>query len=94
MGDEADEETGVDLGPRVPVEGAPLARVTARLTWPITKSDVEDREGETVIRTPSGPQPISSVLEAVDETSFDRPQRFEEAVRAAIGTGPIPPADE
>lgn len=93
MSDEEDE-AGVDLGPAVPVEGAPLARVTARLTWPITRSSLVRKEGSTVIRTPEGPRELASVLESVDETYFESPHSFERHVRAVVGTGPIPAADE
>ena len=94
MSDEDDEEPAVELGERTPVEGAPLARVTSRLTWPKEKSEIDRLEGDSVIRTPEGPQELSTVLEAVDETYFQRHQEFETHVRAVIGTGPVPTADE
>ncbi|ARS88622.1 DUF5789 family protein [Natrarchaeobaculum aegyptiacum] len=93
MSDDEDEEH-VTLGEHTPVEGAPLARVSSRLTWPKAKSDIVGREGDTVIRTPGGPQELAAVLESVDETHFERRQEFESHVRAVIGTGPIPTADE
>jgi hypothetical protein len=89
----ADDETAVTLGEGRPVEGAPLARVGARLMWGIEKSTVVDREGETVIRTPDGPRELADVLAAVDEPYFGTQQEFEQAVRDVIGTGPVPTAD-
>jgi len=89
----ADEETAVTLGEGRPVEGAPLARVGARLMWGIEKSTVVDREGETVIRTPDGPRELADVLAAVDEPYFGTQQEFKQAVRDVIGTGPVPTAD-
>ncbi len=94
MSDEDDEEPAVTLGDQTPIEGAPLARVTSRLTWPKEKSEVDRLEGDSVIRTPDGPQSLSSILESVDETYFQRHQEFETHVRDVIGTGPIPTADE
>ncbi|RQG90259.1 hypothetical protein EA462_09775 [Natrarchaeobius halalkaliphilus] len=94
MSDDEDEEPAVSLGEHTPVEGAPLARVTSRLTWPKEKSEIDRLEGESVVRTPDGPTPLSSILEDVDETYFQRSQEFEGCVRAVIGTGPIPTADE
>lgn len=95
MSDEDDsEEHPVTLGEHRPVEGAPLARVTSRLTWPKEKSEVDRLEGASVVRTPDGPRELSAVLEDVDETYFERRQEFESRVRDAIGTGPIPTADE
>ena len=95
MSDEEDDsEPAVALGEGEPVEGAPLARVTSRLTWPIEASEVDRREGESVIRTPDGPRELSGVLEEIDETYFERRQEFENHVRDVVGTGPIPTADE
>ncbi|QFU81220.1 DUF5789 family protein [Natronorubrum aibiense] len=94
MSDEDDEEPAVTLGDQIPVEGAPLARVTSRLTWPKEKSEVDRLEGDSEIRTPDGPQSLSVILEDVDETYFQRHQEFEAHVRDVIGTGPIPTADE
>jgi hypothetical protein len=94
MADEEDEETAVTLGEGDPVEGAPLARVAARLMWGIEKSAIVEREGDTVIRTPDGPRELADVLADVDEPYFATRQEFEDAVEAVIGTGPIPTADE
>lgn len=95
MSDEADEgdgdaqEPAVELGEATAVEGQPLARVAARLTWPHEVSRIEEQEGDSVIRTPSGPQTVSAVLEEVDETYIDSRQAFVTAVRDAVGTGPV-----
>ncbi|MFA9416760.1 DUF5789 family protein [Natrinema sp. HArc-T2] len=95
MSDEdEDAEPTVSLGTHTPVEGAPLARVSSRLTWPKEKSEIDRLEGETVLRTPDGPRELSDVLDAIDETYFQRHQEFETHVRDVIGTGPIPTADE
>ena len=93
MADEADEEDEaepvVELGAATPVEGQPLARVAARLTWPHELSRIVDQEGDSVIRTPSGPQTVSAVLDDVDETYIDSRQAFVTAVQDVIGTGPV-----
>jgi len=88
-----DEDSPVALGPGQSVEGAPLARVAARLTWGIERSTVLEREGDTVIRTPDGPRELADVLAGVEETYFATQQEFERAVRPIIGTGPVPTAD-
>lgn len=89
-----DDDTAVELGEGNPVEGAPLARVSARLMWGIEKSAVLEREGDTVIRTPDGPRTLADVLEAVDQPYFSTQREFEDAVRAVIGSGPVPTADD
>lgn len=92
MSDE--EDPAVELGERTPVEGAPLARVTSRLSWPIQKSEIDRLEGDSVVRTPDGPRELSAILESVEETYFERYQEFEAHVRDVIGTGPVRTADE
>ena len=95
MADDSDEdEPAVELGEGATVEGAPLARVASRLHWPIQKSEIDRKEGETVIRTPDGPQELTEILDGVDVPYFERRQEFINVVRDAIGTGPIPTADE
>jgi hypothetical protein len=96
MADEEDEdaEPAVELGEREPVEGAPLARVASRLTWPQEKSRVRDKEGDSVVRTESGPQTLSDVLDAVDETYFDTRQTFVDEIRAEVGAGPVQTTEE
>jgi hypothetical protein len=92
--DEDSEKPAVTLGAGNPVEGAPLARVSARLMWGIEKSAIDQREGDTVIRTPDGPRELGDVLASVEGTYFATRQEFEAAVRDVIGTGPVPTADE
>lgn len=89
--DDADEEATptVQLGDGRAVEGAPIARVAARLTWPQTKSDILEKFGDTDIRTPDGPESLATILESVDITYFDRRQTFVAAVRDVIGREPV-----
>jgi hypothetical protein len=96
MSDDTDEAEApaVELGVGEPVEGAPLARVASRLTWPQEASRVREKEGDATIRTPDGPRDLDSILDAVDETYFDTRQTFLAAVRSEVGTGPIPTAEE
>jgi hypothetical protein len=92
--DEAEAEPAVELGDGAAVEGAPVARVAARLMWGIEKSEVAAREGDTVVRTPDGPRELSAVLDEVDETYFPTRQDFLAAVEGAVGTGAVPTAGE
>jgi hypothetical protein len=92
--EEAEEEPAVELGEGTAVEGVPVARVASRLTWPHEKSRVAERAGDVVVRTPDGPQQLSDVLDDVEPTYFDTRQSFLDAVREAVGTGPVPTADE
>lgn len=88
--EEEDDGPVVELGEGPDVEGVPLAQVTSRLHFGIDKSEVVRREGETTLRTPDGPRALSDVLAESDETFFPTRQAFESAVRAVIGTGPVP----
>lgn len=92
--DDAKDEPAVELGEGEAVEGAPLARVASRLTWPQQASAVRKKEGDATIRTPDGPQSVDSVLDEVDETYFDTRQTFLSAVRSVTGTGPVATAEE
>ncbi len=92
MTDDNEDEPAIELGEGEPVEGAPLARVSARLMWGIGKSTVVEREGDAQIRTPDGPRKLEEILHEVDHTYFDSRQTFERAVRDVIGTGPVPTA--
>lgn len=96
MAEDNDEEEGpvVELGEGESVEGAPLARVTSRLHWPIEHSEVDRKEGDATIRTPDGPQELSAVLDEVDVSYFESRQEFTDAVREIVGTGPVQTADE
>lgn len=88
--EEADSEPpAVQLGDGRDVEGAPIARVAARLTWPQTHSDIVEKVGETEIRTPDGPETVETVLESVDTTYFDRRQTFVNAVFDVVGRQPV-----
>lgn len=90
MADDDDEETHVELGPRTPVEGAPLARVASRLTWGLEKSEVARREGDVEVRTADGPVRLADALDAVDDTYFASRNAFVDAVRAQLPNGPVP----
>jgi hypothetical protein len=94
--DDADEETepAVPLGDGPPVEGAPLARVAARLTWPQEASKIRGKEGGATVRTPDGPRTLDDVLDEVDVTYFDSRQSFVAAVEAVVGVGPVPTAED
>ncbi|PSP76069.1 hypothetical protein BRC81_13795 [Halobacteriales archaeon QS_1_68_20] len=85
-----EEEPAVELGEGESVEGPPLARVASRLTWPQERSEIRRKEGETVIRTPDGPQELDAVLDDVGITYFEKRQEFVQAVRDVVGTGPVP----
>ena len=87
--EESEDEPAVELGEGPAVQGAPVARVAARLTWGIEHSTVVEREGDTEIRTPDGPKALADVLEAVDEPYFATRQEFVQAVEDAVGTGPV-----
>jgi len=92
--DEDADEPVVELGDGPVVEGAPLARVASRLTWPIERERLLDREGDAEIRTPDGPRRLAAVLDGVETTYFDTRQTFLEAVRDAVGRGPVPTAGD
>ena len=88
--EESDDEPAVEIGEGESVAGAPLARVGSRLTWGIEQSKIIEREGDTEIRTPDGPQTLETLLEDVDVPYFEHRREFESAVRGVIGDGPIP----
>ncbi|WP_302080984.1 DUF5789 family protein [Salinibaculum rarum] len=88
--DESEDEPAVSLGEGADVEGAPVARVAERLMWGIEKSEIEAREGDTVVRTPDGPRDLSAVLSEIDETYFATRQEFTDAVETVLGTDPVP----
>jgi hypothetical protein len=90
MTDDDSEEPAVTLGAGQAVEGAPLARVSARLMWGIEKSAVREREGETLIRTPDGPTELETLLTDVDKQYFSTRQEFEAALSDVIGDGAVP----
>jgi len=88
--EEEDEGPAVELGEGESVEGAPLARVAARLTWGIEKSEIERREGDTEIRTPEGPRELSDLLAEVDVPYFESRHEFADVVGEVVGDGPVP----
>ena len=88
--DEEEAEPTVELGPRTPVDGAPLARVASRLTWGIERSEIVRREGDVEIRTADGPVRLADALEDVDDTYFASRTAFVDAVRAVLPDGPVP----
>ncbi|WP_135302298.1 DUF5789 family protein [Haloarcula amylovorans] len=90
--DESEEEDApaVELGEGPDVEGAPLSRITARLTWGIEHSTIVEREGDSVVRTPDGPQQLSEIMVDINETYFSDRHEFTEAVRGVISEGPVP----
>ena len=92
--EEEDEGPVVELGEGEAVEGAPLERVTARLYFGIEKSEVDRREGDTVVRTPDGPRELGDVLAETEETYFETRRALESTVETIVGTGPVPTADE
>ncbi|GGN14502.1 DUF5789 family protein [Halarchaeum nitratireducens] len=88
--DEEAAEPAVELGPGAPVEGAPIARVASRFTWGIQRSEIVRRDGETTIRTPTGPRRLADVLAHCDVPYFESRREFVETVREQIGDGPVP----
>ncbi|ELZ91827.1 hypothetical protein C440_15984 [Haloferax mucosum ATCC BAA-1512] len=87
--EEADEAPAVELGEGASVEGAPLARVASRLTWPQEKSRILQKEGDAVIRTPDGPQTLEDILADADETYFETRQTFVDDVYDIVGRAPV-----
>lgn len=87
--DTEDDAPAVELGAGETVEGAPLAQVASRLTWPQEKSLIERKEGDAVVRTPDGPQPLADILADIDVTYFDTRQTFMDAVHDVVGAGPV-----
>lgn len=91
-GEEEEDEPVVELGDGPDVEGAPVSRVVSRLFFPIERSEVLRREGETTVRTPDGPQAVGDVLEGTDEVYFETSADLVNTVRSVVGTGPVPTA--
>lgn len=87
--DEEEAEPAVELGEGPDVEGQPVARVAARLTWPAQQSDVVAVEGDATIRTPEGPRELADVLAASDVGLFETRGDFVEAVETVVGSGPV-----
>jgi hypothetical protein len=93
MTEEDDTEPAVELGEGQQVEGAPIARVISRLTWPQEASRIREKEGNSTVRTPAGPRDLAEILDEADETYFASRQEFREAVEAVVGTGPVKPTE-
>lgn len=91
--DEEDEGPAVPLGEGAPVEGVPVARVAAQLTWGIERSEIRRKHGETTIRTPDGPRELGDVIDEIDIPYFERRKEFLDAVRDVVGVGPVPTAE-
>ena len=91
---ESEDEPAVSLGEGAAVEGAPVARVAERLMWGIERSEIEAREGDTVVRTPDGPRELPDILDEVDRTYFATRQEFTDAVEEVMGAGPVPTVEE
>lgn len=93
--DESEEEEApaVELGEGEAVEGAPVARVASRLTWPIEAGRIREREGDSTVRTPDGPRDVDEILDESEETYFESRQHFTREVEAVIGTGPVQTAE-
>lgn len=87
--EEETDEPAVELGEGPAVEGAPVARVASRLTWPADASEVERKEGESVLRTPDGPRALADVLADSDVAYFDSRRSFVAAVEDVTGSGPV-----
>jgi hypothetical protein len=92
--EEEDEAPAVELGDGAAVEGAPLARVASRLSWAMERSEIDRKEGDSVIRTPDGPRELSEILDEVDVPYFEDRQEFEGVVREVVGHAPVQTAEE
>lgn len=93
--EEAEEETEptVELGEGRDIEGAPLARVASRQTWPQQASRIRRKEEGTTIRTPTGPRKLEEVLAATEMTYFASRQEFYDEIESVIGIGPVQPTE-
>lgn len=85
-----DGEPAVELGSANQVEGAPIARIASRLSWPQEKGRILSKVGEETIRTPDGPQQLNSIIADVETSYFGTRQQFLQDIEAVIGRGPIP----
>lgn len=88
--EESEDEPAVELGPEASIEGAPIARVASRLSWPARKSDIEEQEGDSTIRTPEGPKELQTMLDSIETTYFDRRQTFIDELSEVTATGAVP----
>ena len=86
--DDAETPPSVSLGPDEPVAGAPIARVAARLHYPLPRSQLLDRAGTVEIRTPSGPTQLGTIIEASDARLFPTAAALISTVRETVGEAP------
>ena len=91
--DPEEESPAVTLGDGPPVEGAPLSRVASRLSWPQSADSIQEKEGETPIRTANGPIALADILEDVETSYFATRREFVHDIRAVIGYGPVETAE-
>lgn len=87
MGEESETDTGtsaIALGSDETPPGAPIVRIADRFTYPIERSEVRDRAGEEVIRTPAGPVPLTDLLERIEGSYFGSRSELVEAVRSIL----------
>ena len=90
MSDDADEtQPEVPLGADEPVEGVPVARVAARLHYPLPRSLLLERAGETEVRTPAGPTTVRSIIEETDVQVFPTAAALITTVREIVGEAPV-----
>ena len=87
--EEAEAEPAVELGEGPDVAGEPVARVASRLTWPATRSDVREQEGDSELRTPDGPRTLDDVLAESEVPLFENRSDFVQAVEDVVGRGPV-----
>lgn len=93
-GEAEEDEPVVELGEGDEVEGAPVSRVASRLFFPIEKSEVVRREGDTTLRTPDGAQSVKDVLGRSDEVYFETSHDLVNTVQSVVGSGPVPTAGD
>lgn len=91
--EEDDEQPSVELGEGPVVDGAPVARVASRLSWPRSIDAIEEQAGDVEIRTADGPTRLDAILEDVDTSYFGTRREFVSAVREVIGYGPVATAE-
>lgn len=87
--EDGDAEPAVELGDGPAVDGEPVARVAARLTWPATRSEINAQEGDAVVRTPDGPTQLTDVLDESDVPLYESRSEFRAAVTDVVGDGPV-----
>jgi hypothetical protein len=86
--DDAETAPTVSLGADEPVDGAPIARVAARLHYPLPRSQLVARAGEIQIRTPAGPTTLATIIEETDAQIFPTAAALISTVRESAGDAP------